>query len=141
MNQHSRTTTFSMLMLTVAVLSLASCSDGGSSSATSASVTPDAPTAGSCDNAASGMCVEYTGAGYTALSMQGVCESQKLAFLAGACPIEERVGSCLVYKGKRNESHYRYYTGFPGFGIKPKGGVAAAAEEQCTSLKGEWTPS
>ena len=132
MNHHSRTTTFFMLMLTAAVLPLASCSDGGSSGS---------PTAGSCDNAASGMCVEYTGAGYTALSMQRVCESQKLAFLAGACPIEGRVGSCLVYKGKRNESHYRYYTGFPGFGIKPKGGVAAAAEEQCTSLKGGWTPS
>jgi len=46
-----------------------------------------------------------------------------------------------MYKGKNNESYYRYYTSFPGFGIKPKGGVAAEAEKQCTEMKGEWIPN
>lgn len=64
-----------------------------------------------------------------------------MIYLAGACPTEGRVGTCLVYKGRKNESRYRYYTNFPGFGIKPKGGAAAAAERQCAKLKGEWTPN
>jgi hypothetical protein len=119
---------FFMLMLAAAVLPLAGCG-GGSRSST---------IAGSCNNAASGFCVEYTGSDYKAMKMQRVCEAQKSAFLAGTCPTEGRVGSCLVYKGKNSESYYRYYTGFPGFGVKPKGGVAAAAESQCSRLKGEW---
>ena len=52
-----------------------------------------------------------------------------------------RVGTCLVYKGRSDESRYRYYTNFPGFGVKPKGGVAVAAESQCAKLKGTWTPN
>lgn len=97
--------------------------------------------AGSCNNAASGFCNEFTGSSYKSASAQRVCEGQKMIFLAGACPTEGRVGSCLVYKGKSTESHNRYYTKFPGFGITPTGGVAAAAESQCTKLKGEWTPN
>ena len=115
-----------MLMLAAAVLPLAGCG-GGSRSST---------IAGSCNNAASGFCVEYTGSSYK--DMKTVCEAQKSAFLAGACPSEGRVGSCLVHKGENSESYYRYYTGFPGFGVKPIGGIAAAAESQCTRLKGEW---
>ncbi|MGZ5441350.1 MAG: hypothetical protein ACXW5U_05510 [Thermoanaerobaculia bacterium] len=72
------------------------------------------------------------------MKMQRVCEAQKGAFLAGPCPTEGRVGSCLVHKGENSESYYRYYTGFPGFGVKPIGGAAAAAESQCAMLKGEW---
>ena len=35
---------------------------------------------------------------------------------------------------------YRYYAGFPGYGVTPPEGVAAAAKEQCVnSIKGEWT--
>jgi hypothetical protein len=70
--------------------------------------------------------------------MQRVCEAQQLSFLAGACPTTGRVGSCVVFKGMKSESIYRYYTGFPGVRIKPLGGVAAAATSQCITLKGEW---
>lgn len=97
--------------------------------------------AGSCNNAASGFCNEFTGSSYKAASVQRACERQKMVFLAGACPAEGRVGSCLTSKGKSTESHYRYYTKFPGFGITPRGGAATAAESQCTDLKGEWTPN
>lgn len=65
-----------------------------------------------------------------------------MMFLSGACPTEGRVGTCLVNKGKSTESRYRYYTSFPGSGIVPAGGAAAAAASQCTrTLKGEWTPN
>jgi hypothetical protein len=108
-------------MLAAVVLQLSGCGGGASSRST---------VAGSCNNAASGFCVEYTGSDYRAMKMQKVCEAQKSEFLAGACPTEGRVGSCLVHKGKNSESYYRYYTGF-------QGGVAAA-ESQCTRLKGQW---
>ena len=142
MNHHSRTiTTLFMMMLTAIVVQLAGCSDGGAGSSTSPGGSTPATIAGSCNNAASGFCNELTGSAYKAGSVQRVCDGQKMVFLAGACPTEGRVGSCLVYKGKNTESHYRYYTKFPGLGITPKGGVAAAAESQCTRLKGEWTPN
>lgn len=130
MKYHSRTTTLFMLMLVVAVLPLASC--GGS--------TTPAAVAGSCNNVASGMCMEYTGADYQVLTMQRLCESQKSTYLIGACPTEGLVGSCLWNKGKRSEVTSRYYTTFPGFGVTLLAeGVAAAGEEQCTMVKGEWT--
>jgi len=97
--------------------------------------------AGSCNNTAGGFCNEFTGSSYKAARVEKSCYRQNMAFLAGACPTKERVGSCLVYKGKNSESIYRYYNTFPGFGIKPKGGVAAEAEKQCAKLKGEWTPN
>jgi hypothetical protein len=97
--------------------------------------------AGSCNNAASGFCNEFTGSSYKAANVERSCSKQKLTYLAGACPTKGRVGSCLVYKGKNNESYYRYYASFPGFGIKPKGGVAEEAKEQCTSMKGLWIPN
>ncbi|MDD2737164.1 MAG: hypothetical protein PHF56_24785 [Desulfuromonadaceae bacterium] len=64
-----------------------------------------------------------------------------MKYLVGACPSVGRIGTCVVYKGKNTESIYRYYKNFPGFGIKPAGGVATAAEIQCTKLKGEWIPN
>lgn len=97
--------------------------------------------AGSCNNPASGFCNEFTGSAYKAANVEKSCKKQKLAFLAGACPTEGRVGSCLVYKGKNSESVYRYYTNFPGYGIKPKGGAAAEAQQQCAKMKGEWAPN
>ena len=75
---------------------------------------------GSCNNPAGGMCIEYTGAGYKdAQPLQRVCEAQKATFLAGAaCPTVERVGTCVRHKDKPEESRYRYYTSFPGSGMK-----------------------
>jgi hypothetical protein len=97
--------------------------------------------AGSCENTASGFCNEFTGSSYKAANVEKSCKGQKMTFLTGACSTVGRVGSCLTYKGKNNESYYRYYTSFPGFGIKPKGGVAVEAEKQCAKMKGEWTPN
>ena len=96
--------------------------------------------AGSCDNAASGMCVEYTGAKWTAPSMRRICTGQRLVYLEGTCPAKGRVGRCsLASKGKGSESVNHYYGGFPGYGQKPRQGPAVAAAEQCTRLKGQWT--
>lgn len=100
----------------------------------------DARIAGSCNNTASGFCNEYTGSSYKAANVEKSCKRQKTTYLAGACPTEKRVGSCVMYKGKNNESYYRYYAGFPGFGIKPKGGVPAEAEKQCAKMNGVWIP-
>lgn len=116
--------------LLAAVLPLASCDGSG---------TTPAMIVGSCNNAVGGFCNEFTGSSYKAERVQRVCEGQKMTFLAGLCPTKERVGTCIVYKGKNTESQYRYYAGFPGFGITPTGGVAAEAERQCAKLKGEWT--
>ena len=62
-------------------------------------------------------------------------------FPTSACPTEGRFGTSLVSKRRSTESRYRYYKNFPGVGIKPAGGVAAAAESHCAKLKGEWTPN
>jgi hypothetical protein len=97
--------------------------------------------AGSCNNAASGFCNEFTGSSYKAANVERSCKKQNLTYIAGACPTKKRVGSCVVYKGKNSESYYRYYANFPGFGIKPKGGVAAEAKEQCANMKGQWVPN
>ena len=101
----------------------------------------NAAIAGSCNNTASGFCNEFTGSSYRAANVERSCNKQKMKFLAGVCPTEKRVGSCVVYKGKNSESTYRYYIGFPGFGVKPKGGVAAEAEKQCANMKGQWIPN
>lgn len=97
--------------------------------------------AGSCNNTASGFCNEFTGSSYKSANVEKSCTRQKNTFLAGTCPTEGLVGSCLMYKGKNNESYYRYYANFPGSGIKPKGGVAPEAEKQCARMKGEWIPN
>jgi len=128
MSHHLQTPTAFILALVPALLLLANCGGGSSTPAL----------AGSCQNTAGGFCVEYTGADYKAMKMPRICEGQKLVFLTDACPTEGRVGSCLSFKGKNSESTFRYYNGFPGFGVKPVGGVAAAAESQCATLKGEW---
>jgi hypothetical protein len=131
-----------MLLLVAAFLSLASFAGAGSSNSTNASVTMAATTAGSCNNTASGFCNEFTGPSYKSARVKETCKGgQGMMYLSGACPTEGRIGTCLVYKGKSTESKYRYYTNFPGFGIKPAGGVAVAAENQCTKHKGEWTPN
>jgi len=116
MNRHSHTGTFFMLML--AALLLPSASFGGEA-------------AGGRNDPKNGFCNEFGGSSYKA-------EGGKQA---GGCPTEGRVGTCLVHKGRGNESRYRYYTDFPGFGVKPKGGAAVAAGRQCAKLKGEWTPN
>ncbi|MDA8178112.1 MAG: hypothetical protein ACYC34_06225 [Desulfobacteria bacterium] len=126
MSRHSHTGTSFLLMLAALLLPLASLGGDG---------------AGSCNNTASGFCNEFTGSSYKAERVKRSCKGQGGAFLAGACPTEGRVGTCRVNKGRNDESLYRYYKNFPGFGVKPKGGVAAAAERQCAKLKGEWTPN
>lgn len=97
--------------------------------------------AGSCNNTAIGFCSEFTGSSYKAVNVEKSCTRQKMTFLTGKCPTEGRVGSCLMYKEENNQSYYRYYTNFPGFGINPKGGVTAAAEKQSTQMNGEWVPN
>ncbi len=118
------------LTLLLAALHLAGFRVHGTSSATAAEL------AGSCNNVASGFCNEFTGSSYQAASVQRTCEGQKMLYLAGACPTEKRVGTCLVYQGKNTESFYRYYANFPG--VTVSGGAEAAAESQCKKLKGEW---
>jgi len=119
----------------VVMAALLSCSGWNAAESAHAGI------AGSCENTASGFCNEFTGSSYQTANVERSCKRQKMTFLAGACPTAGRVGSCLMYKGKNNESYYRYYSRFPGLGIKPKGGAAAAAEQQCAKMKGAWTPN
>lgn len=134
-NHHSRTATAFMLALVTAVMSLTGCGDGNSPDANNSTTL-----VGSCNNVASGFCNEFTGASYTTQAVQRSCEKQKTVFIAGACPVENRVGSCLVYAGQIYESSYRYYANFPGTHTT-KEKTTAAATEQCTSLKGAWNPN
>lgn len=157
MSNDSRTIASLFMMVgAAAVLQLAGCGDGGKSGTTAgtttgtggAAVADRAPSpsvsstsarvAGSCNNAASGFCSDYTGSKYKAETVRQACDQQKIAFGTDACPVAGRVGTCVMNQGKNNESLYRYYTDFPGFGIKPKGGAVTAAEEQCARLKGVW---
>ena len=126
MSHRSHTGISFLLMLAALFLPLASFGGDG---------------AGSCNNTANGFCNEFTGSSYKAERVKRTCKGQGGVFLAGACPTEGRVGTCIVYKGRNDESLYRYYKNFPGFGVKPKGGVAAAAESQCAKLKGTWIPN
>ena len=105
-------------------------------------VTILSPAAGSCNNTSGGFCNEFTGASYKIERVKKSCkEGRGIFYLAGACPTEKLVGKCVVYKGKNTESNYSYYTNFPGYGVKPAGGVAVAAKNQCNKLKGEWIPN
>ncbi len=131
-----------MVLFTVAFLSLASFADAESSNTTNTNVATPATFAGSCNNGARGFCNEFTGSSYKVERVKRSCkEGNGVKYLGGACPTEGRIGTCIVYKGKNTESLYRYYKNFPGYGVKPAGGVAAAAENQCTKLKGEWIPN
>ena len=141
MRRHSRTGTSFLWMLIALLLPSAGFGADGDRSSTNAGVATPSAIAGSCSNPASGFCNEFTGSSYRAERVKRTCKGQGGTFLAGACPTEGRVGTCLVNKGRNDESLYRYYKNFPGFGVKPKGGVAAAAESQCSKLKGEWTPN
>lgn len=132
-SHHSRTATAFMLALVTAVMSLTGCGDGNSPDTNNSTTL-----VGSCNNVASGFCNEFTGSSYKTPAVQRTCEKQKMLFIAGACPVENRVGSCLVYAGQIYESSYRYYAHFPGTHIASNQ-AAAAAEKQCVSLKGEWT--
>ena len=130
MTRHSYVAATSLLLIST-VLTMAGCGGGGASNT--------AVIAGSCNTPANGFCVEY-GAGYKELTLDRLCKSQKGEHSTGACPVEGRAGSCLVKKGEKSASTYRYYAGFPGYGVTPPKGVAAAAKEQCVnSIKGEWS--
>ena len=97
--------------------------------------------AGSCNNPAGGMCIEYNGAGYKdAQRLQRTCEALKSTFIAGAgCPTEELVGTCVRGKGEAMESTYRYYTQFPGSGYAfTREKVASEGQRQCKPPKGDW---
>jgi hypothetical protein len=106
-----------------------------------ASFNVQASIAGSCNNTAGGFCNEFTGSAYKTEKVQKSCQRQNMTFLAGSCPSTKQVGTCIVYQGKNSESQYHYYNNFPGYGIKPKEGVAGAAERQCGKLKGAWSPN
>ena len=129
-----------LVMITAVVWQLLGPGTAAAGTPPGAAGAEPATMAGSCRNAAGGFCNEFTGASFKPASVQRACRGQKVAYLAGACPAAERVGSCLLNGGKNTESRYRYYTGFPGHGVRAKGGVAAEAERQCARLKGEWTP-
>lgn len=94
---------------------------------------------GSCNNTAGGFCNEFNGSAYKADRVEKTCQRQGMKFLSGVCTAKGSVGSCTVYKGTNMESQYRYYNNFPGYGIKPKNGVAAEAARQCNNLKGVWS--
>lgn len=140
MHSNSVTTHAITLLVTAALLALSSCSDGGSRSKPGSNITPANSIVGSCNNTLSGFCNEFTGTAYNAAAVQKSCEQQKMTFIAGPCPAESLVGSCLVYKGQSYESSYRYFANFPGTHLT-EGTAATAAERQCTSLMGEWTPN
>ncbi len=98
--------------------------------------------AGSCNNPAGGMCIEYSGTSYTdAQKLQRTCEALKSTFIAGAgCPTAGLVGTCVRSKGQASESIYRYYTQFPGSGYTyTREKVASEGQRQCKPPKGEWT--
>lgn len=118
------------LLLCIGSLLMAGCGSSGN--------TDKAAIAGSCNTPANGICVEY-GADYEGLTLDRLCKSQKGEHSTGACPAAGRAGSCLVNTGKKGAATYHYYDGFPGYGVTPPEGVAAAAKEQCVnSVKGEW---
>ena len=97
--------------------------------------------AGSCNNPAGGMCIEYNGTGYKdPQRLQRTCEALKATFIAGAgCPTAELVGTCVRSRGDALESTYRYYTRFPGSGVTfTRDKVAAEGQRQCKPPKGEW---
>ncbi len=131
MRPHSYTAATSFLMI-AGSLTLAGCSGSGGASDESIIV-------GSCNTPATGFCVDY-GADYKTATLDRLCKSQKGDYSVAACPAEGRAGSCLVNKGKKSVATYRYYAGFPGYGVTPEGGAAAAAQEQCVkSIRGEWS--
>lgn len=108
------------------------------------SSTASAAIAGSCNNPAGGMCIEYSGAGYKdAQKLQRTCEALKSTFIAGAgCPTAGLVGTCVRYKGDALEANYRYYTQFPGSGVTyTREKVATEGQRQCKPPKNEWTPN
>lgn len=94
--------------------------------------------AGSCENATGGFCNEFNGSSYKAASVEAICKGETIKFLAGVCPTEGRVGTCVVKKGTPQESKYRYYEKFPGTATATPASAASSAEQQCASLKGEW---
>jgi pyruvate/2-oxoacid:ferredoxin oxidoreductase beta subunit len=129
MKYHMSSTTAFILLLVTVPMPLISYADNSRTTLV-----------GSCSNVSSGFCNEFTGSSYTTKAVQRTCEKNKMVFLSGACPVENRVGSCLVYAGQIYESSYRYYANFPGtHSTKEK--ATAAATEQCTSLKGAWKPN
>ena len=111
MNQHSRTITFSMLMLTVAVLSLASCSDGGSSSATN---TPPAH----AQSVASGIAKDAARGSKTAqLSVDALCLKLTLDEVTAIVgknferrPDHEKVFHACTYGDSREKQQVRYFS-------------------------------
>ena len=109
--------------------------------ALASSATPSAAEAfGSCINTPSGYCTEYAGASFKGQQTpRKACDAIKMTYLEGACPIEGLVGSCVQNKGKNNETRGRYYTNFPGYGMKlTQADVAIEGARQCAQAKGQW---
>lgn len=133
-----------LLVMLLGALACTSCSSSSSGADNADAAAAPATLAGSCNNAGSGFCNEFTGSGYTAAGVEKDCNAlgAGIVFLPAACPTDSRVGTCLVRKGTSTESYYRYYANFPGGGTATPTSAAAAGEKQCTgTLKGGWTPN
>ena len=124
-------------LLLVAAL-LAACSKPADPVAGAAlAVTPPAaeapPQGGSCLTQAIGICQDFHGTGHSAIEVQTTCVAQKLRFARGACPVEDRLGTCLLFAERPLASRLRYYDRFvPG---------AQGARQQCEQkLTGRWLP-
>jgi hypothetical protein len=89
MKYHMSSTTAFILLLVTVPMPLISYADNSRTTLV-----------GSCSNVSSGFCNEFTGSSYTTKAVQRTCEKNKMVFLSGACPVENRVGSCLVYAGR-----------------------------------------
>lgn len=89
------------------------------------------PQAGSCLTQAIGVCQDFHGPGHSANEVQSTCNGQRLVYGRGACPLEDRIGTCELFTDQPVASRLRYYSRFaPG-----PDGARAQCEEK---LRGRW---
>lgn len=132
MNDLSRTVLLLAAALLVACAKPAEPVPGGAVAA-KPPVAEAPPQAGSCLTQAVGVCQDFHGPGHSATEVQSTCVAQNLRYAPGACPVEDRVGTCLLFVDEPIASRLRYYT---RFGSGPEG-----ARQQCElKLSGRWLP-
>lgn len=130
-------TALSRYALLLAITLLAACgkpADPGAAGAAAAMPAPEPPPrTGSCLNQSIGVCQDFHGTGHSTTEVQATCAGQNLRYARGACPLEDRVGSCLLFAEQPIASRLRYYGRFgPG---------ASGARQQCEQkLAGRWLP-
>lgn len=130
-------TALSRTALLLALALLAACGKPAGPVAAGAVAAPPAPEAppqaGSCLTQAIGVCQDFHGAGHSAIEVRSTCTAQNLRYARGACPLEERIGSCLLFGEQPTASRLRYYAPF-GLGVE-------GARQQCEGkLAGRWLP-